>query len=83
MNAAGTAPLAAVINLKLAIMEPGSACTIYEETQTGIDLTQTNCLFSVQVGTTVGDAKRTANDQGLTMPAVFATMELLIRSPQF
>ena len=75
MNSAGTAPLSSVIILKLTVMDPSGACVLYEEQQSGIDLSQTNGLFAVQVGTPVGNSNRTfsgSKDPGLSMAAVFA-----------
>jgi hypothetical protein len=73
MNSAGTAPLTSVVSLKLSIYDPTGACLLYQEQQANIDLSQTNGTFAVQVGSSVGAAKRVGGtDQGLAMPAVFA-----------
>ncbi len=53
-------------------MNPSANCILYEELQTGIDLTQTSGVFATSLGTATGDAKRTANDPGKTMAVIFA-----------
>jgi microcystin-dependent protein len=72
LNSSGTAPLTTVISLTLDVYDPFATCLLYEEQQANIDLSQTNGLFAVQVGSAVGDAKRTANDQALAMSTIFA-----------
>jgi hypothetical protein len=73
MNSAGTAPLTSVVSLKLSIYDPTGTCLLYQEQQANIDLSQTNGTFAVQVGSSVGAAKRVSGtDQGLAMPSVFA-----------
>ncbi|MCB0410970.1 MAG: hypothetical protein KDD22_00485, partial [Bdellovibrionales bacterium] len=72
LNSAGTAPLTSTVNLKFQILNPAADCLLYEETQTGIDLSTTSGVFSVQVGSNTGSGKRTINDPGMTMTQVFA-----------
>src|SRR4051812_41745464 len=67
-NAARTAPLSDVVDVVLGIYDPTGTCLLYEESQSNIDLTGTNGLFAVQVGSIQGDAKRVVgSDQNLTM----------------
>jgi hypothetical protein len=73
LNSAGTAPLTSVVSFKLSIYDPTGTCLLYQEQQANIDLSQTNGLFAVQVGSAIGAAKRVGGaDQGLAMTAVFA-----------
>ena len=79
-NAAGTSPLADVVDLVLDIYDPSGTCLLYQEQQPNIDLTGTNGLFAVQVGSQLGDTKRSVTDPGLTMAKVFANSSTPIRS---
>jgi hypothetical protein len=72
MNSAGTAPLTSVISLTLSLYDPTGTCLLYQEQQANIDLSQTNGLFAVQVGSAIGSAKRTILDKGLSLPTIFA-----------
>jgi len=61
-NEAGSAVLLDTVNLTLEILDPTGTCLLYSEQQNGIDLSTTNGLFAVQVGSlTTGPeaAKRT------------------------
>jgi hypothetical protein len=78
-NSAGTAPLSDVVNLILGVYNPSGTCLLYEETQVNIDLTTTNGLFAVQVGSIVGAAQRSVSDPGLTMAKVFTNSGTQIR----
>jgi hypothetical protein len=79
-NAAGTAPLSDVVDLVLDVYNPGATCLLYQESQSNIDLTGTNGLFAVQVGSVVGSPRRTGLDPGLTMARVFANSGSQIRA---
>ena len=69
----GTNPLLDIVSIEISILSPsGGGCLLYDEMQSGINLTTTNGLFAIQIGSDVGDAKRTASDPGLTMQQVFA-----------
>jgi phage-related tail fiber protein len=72
LNSAGTAPLTSVISLKLDIYDPTGTCLLYEEQQSNIDLSQSNGLFAIQVGSVLGSTKRTVSDQNLSMANIFA-----------
>jgi microcystin-dependent protein len=72
LNSAGTAPLTSVVSLTLSLYDPSGTCLLYQEQQANIDLSQTNGLFAVQVGSAVGATKRTGLDQGLTLATIFA-----------
>jgi hypothetical protein len=72
LNAAGTSPLITTVSFTLSITDPLALCVLYQETQSNINLATTNGTFSLQVGSTTGASKRTANDPGLTMIQVFA-----------
>jgi microcystin-dependent protein len=73
LNAAGTAPLLTTVSFTLSITDPSGACTLYQETQSNINLVPTNGIFAIQVGSAIGAAKRTSGtDPGLSMAQVFA-----------
>ena len=79
LNADGTAAYSDVVDLTLGIYDPTGTCLLYEETQTSIDLVTSGGLFSVQVGSAVGNSKRSSNDPGKTMTTVFANAGSQIR----
>ena len=72
LNSSGTAAATGTIGLTLDIYDPSGLCLLYEESQTGINLTESQGLFSVAVGSATGASKRTTNDPGLSMAQVFA-----------
>jgi hypothetical protein len=73
LNAAGTAPLTSTVSFTLSITDPSSACVLYQESQTNVNLATTNGIFALQVGSLVGATKRVAGvDPGLTMTTIFA-----------
>jgi microcystin-dependent protein len=72
LNAAGTAPLTTTVSFTLSITDPSGACILYQETQPSINLSTTNGLFALQVGSAIGASKRTASDPGLALPQLFA-----------
>ncbi len=80
-NAAGTSPLTDTVSLTLGIYSPAGTCLLYEETHTGIDLSLTTGLFSVDLGSATGDAKRTGNDPALSMSQIFSNIGSAIRAP--
>jgi hypothetical protein len=77
LNTAGTAPLTSVISLNLSIYDPSAVCLLYQEQQANIDLSQTNGIFAVQVGSLVGATKRTGLDPGLNSAAIYANNGLI------
>jgi hypothetical protein len=70
-NQAGTLPITSSIDLTLTILAPNN-CILYEESQSGIDLSASDGKFSVQVGSAIGSMLRTANDAGLSMSQIFS-----------
>jgi hypothetical protein len=78
-NQDGTVPITSSIDLTLGIYAP-NGCLLYEETQTGIDLSHSDGKFSVQVGTAQGSGMRTSNDPGLSMSKLFANSGSQIRA---
>jgi microcystin-dependent protein len=73
LNAAGTAPLTSTVSFTLSITDPSSACILYQESQTNINLSTTNGIFALQVGSSIGATKRVSGvDPGLSMTTVFA-----------
>src|SRR4051794_3107114 len=83
LNEAGTAPLTGVISVQLGVYSPDGSCLLYEEMQTGIDLTSSEGAFSVKLGSTVADpeGKRTGNDPAKSLAAVFSNQAVQIRAP--
>lgn len=79
MDASGTTPLTGSTYVTMTIMDPTAACVLYEEIQSPVNL-GTSGLFSLDVGSATGAAKRTANDPGLTMAQVFANGGTQIRA---
>jgi hypothetical protein len=79
-NSTGTAPLSDVVDLILGVYDPNGVCLLYEETQNNIDLTTTNGLFAIQVGSAVGASQRTGSDPTLTMAKVFTNSGTQIRA---
>ncbi|MEK6580001.1 MAG: hypothetical protein AABZ55_12300, partial [Bdellovibrionota bacterium] len=80
-DASGTAPLTAIVDLALGIYDPAGTCLLYEETQTGIDLSLTGGIFSVDVGSALGAPKRTGADPALTLGQIFANTGAVVRAP--
>jgi len=72
------AALSGLINFRLQILAP-NGCLLYEERQTGLDLSASGGHFSLQVGSAVASAKRTVNDPGLAMTAIFSNANAAIR----
>lgn len=75
-------PLTSSIDIQFQIWDhTGNNCKLYEEVQTGISLdsaTDANDgFFNLAVGTPVGSARRTADDPGLEMTAVFSNSSSL------
>lgn len=64
-------PSTGMVALRFQILNPNKSCLLYEETQS-LDLTATQGLFTMAVGSPVGSAKRTVNDSGLSMTAIFS-----------
>jgi hypothetical protein len=64
----GINPLTSTVDFTLGIYSPQEGCLLYEETQTGINLGNTNGGFVLQVG----NGRVTANDPGLGLLNVFS-----------
>ena len=80
LTADGSGPLLDTVDLRLDIFDPSGTCLLYEETQSGIDLSTSSGLFSVLVGSAM--ANRTVNvDPGLAIPHVFANKGSLLVPP--
>lgn len=80
LNAAGTAPLTSIVDLKFGIYNPAGDCLLYEETQTAIDLSLTDGMFAVDIGSVTGATKRTASDPGKSMAEIFANTGTQLRA---
>src|ERR1700733_1753972 len=72
----GITPMGGVVDLTLGIYDPTGTCLLYEESQTGINLTSTSGLFAVTVGS--ASATRTASDHGLSIITVFSNTSAAI-----
>ncbi len=81
LDANGSQSLLDTINLDISIYDPSGNCLLYNETQTGINLTTSDGVFSVQVGSAIGDAKRPSGvDPGLGMAAIFSNTGTQLRA---
>ena len=80
-NDSGTAPITETVSLTLSIYNPNLTCLLYQESQSGIDLSLTDGRFSVHVGSglapSVDAAKRTTDDPGKSMAEVFSNGSLI------
>ena len=56
--------------IKVQILNPSKTCVLYEEQQT-VNTAITDGYFNIQIGSVVGNVKRTGGDPGLTMSQVF------------
>lgn len=56
--------------LKIQILDPAKKCILYEEQQS-VNTVPSGGYFTVQVGSAFPNAKRTANDSGTAMGAIF------------
>lgn len=70
-SADGTTPISSAVDIIFDVLAP-NGCLLYEEMQTGIDLSLTQGRISVSVGSPTGSAIRTSNDLGLAMSDVFS-----------
>ncbi len=63
------------------ILDPTGACILYEESQSGVDLSNTSTdevgRFALKVGSITGSSKRTANDPGNSMTTLFSNITSL------
>jgi hypothetical protein len=80
LDSDGATPLNGDVILTLDIYDPSGSCLLYEQQVGPLDLTAGKGVFSVGVGTTIGDSTRTPNDPGLSMDAVFANTSSTIRA---
>ncbi len=58
------------VNIRIQVLNPAKSCILYEEQQT-VSTLSTNGYFNIQVGSIVGDPKRTGLDSLNTMKDVF------------
>ena len=80
LDQSGTAPLTGLVDFKFTIFNPGENCLLYEEVQNNVDLTPSNGMFSLQLGSSVGAAQRSNQDPGLSMAVIFANNGSQIRA---
>src|SRR6476620_777212 len=79
LNAEGTETLNEVVDIVLGIYDPSGACLLYEEIHEGIDLSSTQGVVSLSVGSLTGSTSRSPRDPGLPMAKVFANISGQIR----
>ena len=79
LNEEGSAPLNKVVDVTFGVYSPDGGCLLYEEKQTEIDLSATDGMFSVQVGSATGSVRRTDLDPGKTMAQIFANRGTKLR----
>jgi hypothetical protein len=75
----GVTPVNGDVTLTLGIYDPSGVCLLYEQQVGPLDLTANQGVFSLGIGTSVGDSTRTSNDPGLSMDTVFANTATAIR----
>src|SRR6478672_5763807 len=80
LNADGSAGYGDVVNFTLEIYDPSGTCLLYQEKQSNIDLTDTDGLFSLQVGSAIGDSKRQSDDPHLSIDKVFSNTGTQLRA---
>src|SRR4051794_12374337 len=82
-NAAGTAPLLETVDITFTIYSPDGQCLLYQEQHPSVDLSATNGLFSVKIGSPVPapGIRTPVVDPGLSMPAVFSNTGIALRAP--
>lgn len=69
----GNEPMTDVVDLVIGIYSPNGNCLLYEERHASVDLSQTAGLFSVHVGSEIGNPKRVAGrDPGKSLSLVFS-----------
>ena len=69
----GTQPMTDTVNITFSIYSGTGSCLLYQETDSGINLATTQGLFSIVVGSAVGDPKRVSGvDPGLTLAQIFS-----------
>lgn len=75
-TAATTALQDGSIEFKIQVLDDAKICVLYEETQS-ISTLASKGYFTVQVGTEVGNTKRTAGDSANTMATVFQNVSAI------
>jgi hypothetical protein len=77
-EADGSTPLSATVDFKFQILDPTGTCSLYEEQQIGISVS--DGYFSLNIGTAIGSAKRTSADPGFSMEKVFGNSSEQLRA---
>src|ERR1700756_1302550 len=76
----GVTPNLDNIQFTFDVYDPSGTCLLYEESQS-LNLTATQGVFSLQVGSQTGSPKRTANDPALPIAIIFGNKPAAIRAP--
>lgn len=66
----GEDKVTSTVDITFDILAP-NGCLLYEEKQSGLDLSKTNGKVQIPVGTQVSSDKRTANDPGYSLEDIF------------
>jgi trimeric autotransporter adhesin len=77
-SADGLTPLVATVDFKLQILDPTATCLLYEEVNENLSLT--DGLFSISIGSPLGSSKRTLVDPGMSMASIFSNDAGTIRT---
>ncbi|MBX9766882.1 MAG: hypothetical protein K2X47_06385, partial [Bdellovibrionales bacterium] len=67
-------PVLDSVDVKFQILNPSGTCVLYEEVQTGIDLSNSKGAFSLSVGSPLSDAKRSVNFRGAYNPSMISVL---------
>jgi hypothetical protein len=74
----GTPNNSSSASFRFQIWDPSSSCMLYEESQTNVDLSNLDPeeigRFSLKIGSSLGDAKRSGSDPGNAMSTIFSNM---------
>ena len=68
------------VRFRIQVFNAAKDCMIYEETQTK-DMSSSNGIFALNIGTPTGDAKRSGNDPNFSMFQVFKNLGTLSGIP--
>lgn len=73
-------PSNATVDFKFQIYDPSGTCLLYEEYQSGVNLSLTDGHFALSIGSPLASSKRTPDDPGLEMATIFSNAPVAIRN---
>lgn len=77
-------PRSDTVNVTFTIYSGAGSCLLYQETQTGIDLSSSAGMLSLSVGSSPGDSKRSSGiDPGLGLARIFANSGSILSDQAF